>query len=199
MKARALALGAFLAIAGGSQAYVQTFEDLSTGSFTSIGTGGYPVDVHFYAVGGPGSFMVVDEYLSSYSWLHRSLLPYDGSNIIQMVFNFSTTLQAVSIEMGDYDGDDDHFYLEAYSGLDGTGTQLGLDTALYTWDRSIAVGDFETLSVTAPGIRSIVAWGSGIFDYSNSYMDNLNMIPVPEPASLAVLALGVFALGRRRR
>lgn len=144
------------------------------------------------------------------SWGSRSLGTFIDLTDDYLVANFSAPVGGVgvSVEFGDYGADsDDTVLLEAFSGLDATGSSLG--SASSSWGG----GDFflgespGTIGVAASGIRSIRFKG-GSFQFPQSlYWDNLTVQQqrdiVPEPGALAMLAgLGVAGVGllfRRRR
>lgn len=196
MRIRTLALVGCLGVAAVSNAFVQDFELFPTGGpFVGGSTGGYPIDIAFYPVGGGGTFDIVD-LSNTAGWGNRTLLP-DTSGATMMIFNFSTALTSVSIEMGDFNADDDDLFMEAYDAYDAGGSMVDSDFEFYAGFRDISLGDKATLSCAGSGILSIKVWGVGLGGNSNIYMDNLSM--VPEPGSIAVLGLGALALIRRRK
>ena len=79
----------------------------------------------------------------------------------------------------------DGIRIEAFDGPGGTGSLLGMDNTVT-----------ETfIGVDAPGIRSVVFSQTG--DGATYLIDNFTF--VPEPASLALLAVGAVFGARRRR
>ena len=69
------------------------------------------------------------------------------------------------------------------------------------FDASGVLVDSVTLDQTVPGLR--FTYSAKAFDHvllpSGAYYDDLTIAPVPEPASLAALAIGALGLARRRR
>lgn len=144
------------------------------------------------------------------SWGSRSLGTFIDLTDDYLVANFSAPVGGVgvSVEFGDYGADfDGTVLLEAFSGLDATGSSLG--SASSSWGS----GDFffgdspGTIGVAASGIRSIRFKGGSVPFPQSLFWDNLTVQQqrdiVPEPGALAMLAgLGVAGVGllfRRRR
>lgn len=123
---------------------------------------------------------------------------YDGS-VGAFIINFSVPLTAVSMDLGDYQpSDPDLLVLNAFSGLDGTGSLLGAASDSLP-DFSGSGWLFRTLSLTGlSGAQSIVVNG-GVDSYPNSvFYDNLVVEPVPEPTAIAALVLSLPWLAARR-
>lgn len=91
--------------------------------------------------------------------------PFVGPSIL---FNFPDGATSVSIDAGDYAGDEDVMTLTAYSGENGTGSVIDSDT------KTLAAGQVacHTLSVEGAGIRSVEVTSSGSFNNS-IFVDNL--------------------------
>jgi hypothetical protein len=134
------------------------------------------------------------------------------------VVTFSVPLDAASVDFlgaANLSGADNDilsasFFLEAWSGPNGTGTLLALVTdpgpSLPT-----PVNEFDyplSLTATVAGIRSIVFSAEALTveyqhdpdPYKNlALVSTLRLTLVPEPCSGALLALGLALLGARRR
>jgi hypothetical protein len=98
------------------------------------------------------------------------------------------------------------FFLEAWSGPNGTGTLLARVTDPGPLLPAPVLDFVYPLSLTAtvPGIRSIVFSAEALTeDYTSpvnlAILGSLRLTIVPEPASAALLALGLLLLGARRR
>ncbi len=128
----------------------------------------------------------------------------DGFNVPQeraFVLDFSAPLSEFSIFLGQFNASlPRNAALRAYSGAGGTGALLMESTGTIP-SASNGFGNFTgiVLSVNGSAIRSVTATMNGAFN--NGFLDNgsATVAPVPEPASLAVLGLGVFSAFRRRR
>lgn len=181
LAASCVAAGAFSATFG--------FEGLTTGTSYSETDAGLTASFSMggdtmYAYGAPIG-----------AWGATSLVP-DLATAGWVVVDFSSTINALSIDSSDYNADADDLYLEAYSGLGGTGSLLDSDTVSIS--SSFSIPDYVTLSVASSGINSVRFRGLGLGGVNNLYWDNM-VAAVPEPGTLAVLALGGLALIRRRK
>ncbi len=133
---------------------------------------------------------------------NHSLSPFnDSSSATPFVVNFSAPLSSVSLDYGDFGGDSDTFTLNAFSGLNGTGTLLGTGSDNYG-NTSLPI--FDTISVSASNILSITLIGGGTSFPNSVYYDNIRVTvaPVPEPGSIALLtglSLTGAAFLRRRK
>jgi hypothetical protein len=204
MKRLVLSIAAIVLMSGVKPAVAATvtfdFEELATGTgLTSITMTKSGITVDIYREGG-ATFGIAD--LSPFatfpaSWGQRTLNPFvGGTGNTAFIANISPGVQGVSLEMGDFGADADDLILEAYSGLDGTGTLLGTATGFLPPGGSTF--GFATLSTTGADIRSIRFIG-GSPNFPNSvYYDNLQLtstdMVIPEPTSLTLLGLGVIGL-----
>jgi len=98
----------------------------------------------------------------------------------------------VSVDIGDFDGDDDTLFLRAYDSLD----NLIGSTSLFI---DLNFTGMKTLSLSVAGIDHVVFGGVGI-EGSSVYGDNFTWDGgtgggVPEPASWALMLLGFGGLG----
>jgi hypothetical protein len=135
----------------------------------------------------------------------RSLSPFaNETSATAFIVNFSSSVSSAAISFGDFGADLDDFSMQAFSGLNGTGTTLATTANIYG---SLAFPNIDTGTVSAPGINSIVFIG-GTSDFPNSlYFDNLtvtsNVAAIPEPSTYALMLAGLgfvgFVANRRRK
>ncbi len=135
----------------------------------------------------------------------HSLTPYLNQTNSAFIGSFSTTLSGVSISFGDFNPlDNDTFTLQAFSGINGTGTLVGSTTVNYGFGSSLP-GDVGVASLSGlSGFQSIRFIGGGVLAPNSVFYDNISVQPVPEPGEIATWsALGVtltlgIVRGRRR-
>jgi len=138
----------------------------------------------------------------SASFGNRSLDPFfsPGPNT-GFIVNFSSALSAFQLSFGDYGQDAETLTLNAYSGLNGTGTLLGTTTVGY----DSAFPTFDTASLTVAGIKSVTWNGTSSAEgFDNSlFYDNLTATVtnrVPDTGTTALLlGLGMVGLVGVRR
>ncbi|WP_164103950.1 S8 family serine peptidase [Candidatus Laterigemmans baculatus] len=93
----------------------------------------------------------------------------------RFLMDFSEPMSQVSIDMGDFGQDQDDLQLIAYSGPGGTGQALGSATGILPGaNNSFFVA--ETLSVTAPGIRSVAFIGGSTIHPNSVFYDNVHVV-----------------------
>lgn len=138
----------------------------------------------------------------------KSLDPFyniSSGNDAYFIGNFSTAVDSISLDFGDYGGDADTVTLNAYSGADGTGTLLASVSASVPGNSTF---NFTTnsLALTAGGIESFTLASTSSNNLPNSlFYDNITVeqAGVPEPGSLALFAsfglIGAGFLARRRK
>lgn len=142
-------------------------------------------------------------------WGERSISPWFSNDGTAYVADFSKPVQSVLIDMGDFGGDADNLFIEAYSGPNASGTLLDSMITQLPGGGSTWTGATLSVATTNPQINSIRFMG-GDDDYevpgfgftlevpNSVYYDNFSVV-VPEPSSLALFAgLAAFALRRRR-
>ena len=123
------------------------------------------------------------------------------------VANFSSVVSAVSIDAGDFAEDPDTITLQAFTGLNGTGSIVETDIQSFTGNLTLSgngdpANDPVTLSVAGQDIRSITFVGFGGSQFPNSvFFDNLTVsTAVPEPATgTFLMLLSVTSLLVRRK
>jgi hypothetical protein len=144
---------------------------------------------------------------------HRTLSNFLGSSNAtvldaMLVLSFSAPISSGSISFGDLGGsfphdDDSPVVWTAFSGLNGTGLNLGSVSVGYPSDLGFldqGNGAIRTLTIAAAGIRSLTISSGGTAP-GTLYYDNIvvDTAAVPEPGTLSLLGLGSAYLIRRRR
>jgi len=140
-------------------------------------------------------------------WGVRSISPWFSNAGTAFVATFDRPVKAFSIDMGDFGGDPDTLFLEAYSGVNATGSLLASTTTMLPQGGSLFTEASLSVALDQPLIQSVRFRGGteqfstpfGTFSIPNSvYYDNISVV-IPEPASLSLLAgAGMLALRRRR-
>ncbi len=115
------------------------------------------------------------------------------------VATFSTPMVYVELQMTDFGQDDDTAFMEVYEGPNGAGPLLA---AVDQHWGTASSPDFASISYAAdPGqsFQSILFRGYSTLLANSMYVDNLAVVPVPEPATAALVGLGAIGLFLRRR
>ena len=213
----AVAAGILLMVsaAGPASAILFDFEDqpvdgFTNGSLTSLTMTQSGLTVEITRSTG-ASFDVINSsavgFPNAYpsTWGSQALSPFFNETLGDFfIATFSLPVSSVFLETGDLGGEDlDVIFLEAFSGVDATGTSLDTDSA--NWGAQsfglTSLGDPAIgLSVNSEsGFRSVTFFGgAGDFPHSVFY-DNLTVAVVPEPSTALLLAFGLAALAARRR
>lgn len=130
----------------------------------------------------------------------RSLSPFNGQNGAAaddwFVFNLSEPVTSISLAMGDFGGDGDNLFLEAYTDRNLQGLVRFDEGGLLSGGSSFGYQTLEvqadTVATSFQSFRAIGGEGS----WPNSvYYDNFafQTTAVPEPSSLSALGAGLLA------
>ncbi|MEX0677767.1 MAG: PEP-CTERM sorting domain-containing protein [Pirellulales bacterium] len=119
----------------------------------------------------------------------------EGADFLPIRADIAGGAISVSVDIGDFDGDQDDLFLRVYNSSD----------VLLDSDSITIAPDFtgmKTLSTVAPGIAYAIFGGIGLNSASNVYSDNFTF-EVPEPGTLVLLLVGAailaFGAGLRRK
>jgi hypothetical protein len=198
MAKRSMLLIALLCAGGAAQAETLfTFDNLAPGSVSSIAQ---TVDGITVSISGPSAFDLSGTGFAPFG--ARSIVTFNNLNAAPYIANFSEAVDNVSLDAGDFGSDADTMLLEAFSGLDATGTSLGSVTSAVCCNGF----NFASISVAlnASGIRSIRFFtGPSDMFPGSLFFDNLRVnvaaAPVPEPATWAAMLAGFVLTGAAAR
>lgn len=132
-------------------------------------------------------------------WGERTLDPFSASSVDDyFVADFSSALFYAEMEMGDFGADDDELTIEAYSGLNGTGDLVAIES--FSFSGNINTDGGELISVSSSeAFRSILFRGGDSSNPNSVYIDNIYVDTVPEPTTMALLGLGALLAYRKRK
>ncbi|MQM32708.1 MAG: hypothetical protein CRU78_20350 [Candidatus Accumulibacter phosphatis] len=192
-KYKMLALaGLFAALPPAASATTIDFQSFAIGTYSSLSTADFTITY----TGGDGTFDVTSASPGAPIVDHALISFFQNPGTAPFKVTFHTAVSAFSIGVGDYNGDVDYTFLEAYSASD---TLLDSDT--YVNPETMYGGGFLTASSATP-ISYVLFWDAepyagAVYWDTMSYDKN----SVPEPAALALFGLGLASLGftRRRR
>lgn len=183
-----------IVVASSSAAFFD-WENLSTGQQASVSQSNEGLTATGTGVGGNITAFVMGTNPGFESFGTRSLIgASDGVNRVAVKFSFSSLVTSVSAQVGDAATDDDGtITLAAYDSSDNL-----IDSDSFAYGSSVLP---ITLSVGAANIAYVIGTtdaGVGVNAHTVVW-DNVSATPVPEPATMATLAIGATILLRRRK
>jgi len=185
-------VGMGIASAMAAHAVTLTFDDLSDGTFTTqysgfgVSSSGTAEVWGGLGNGDPGNWGLFGTNGSKFLGNNGS----PGGYITDL--NFSSALSGISFDISRSNGSDaaDTWQARIYdSSTTLIGSQSGGFSDINTWTSVL----FNQAGISRLEIET---FGTGFHPYG---VDNVNLAPVPEPASMAAIGLGLAALLRRKR
>jgi hypothetical protein len=150
-------IGVLLAfpIAANASAVLFNFEEVTQGNYSMITSMRGGITTSIFATDSTLISVVGPE--GPASWGNNSLIDNSHNGNMALVFNFSQAISDPRIQFGDFDADDDTEVMTAFSGLNGTGSNVGSNSVFYPASEDISNGDSDvaTLAVTASDVLSI--------------------------------------------
>ena len=174
-----------MCLVASAQAVVIDFETFPAGPFASFSQSG----VTFRAVGGGGQIITTVGPNGTLGLLDTNIPRKE------LQADFAAHASSVTVDLGDFDSDDDTLFLEIFNSSD---TSLGFTSQLI--DANFT--GMKTLSLSAPDIAYAQFGGrSPALNGSSIFADNFTFNAVPEPSTIILASAGLLSLiaVRKRR
>lgn len=180
---------------GVANAGIIDFESTPTGTYSSLSFNSGEATLTF--IGGTGQFDIVDASPGAPISGQAAISYFANPGTSPFQLSFATPTSYVQVGVGDYNGDEDNTYMQAFDALD----NLIGSTSYYNPAPTLGGG---FLTIAAPNIAYVRFWDDepfpgAVYWDSITYESRTNPPEVPAPATLGLLLASLLGMRVARR